>query len=440
VIVLLACGLRVGMVFALKAHRSDAGMYEHKVIAAALARGEGFRYPFYDAHANPTSQQAPAVPFLLSLCFLAAGPATDASKLLYMLAVNVPLFAAATVATWCLGRRMWGSSVGLWAAASLAVYPPLVYAVTRIQAASWSVCWLLIALALAAETLHRRSWRWAAAAGAAAGVGMLGEPILLAAAGLMFLALLVSALRRPRRLGMAAACVLAAVVVLLPWMLRNREVHGQFVFVKSTFWYAFWQGNHPGASGTDKRLPEPALRRRLAWATGGAGLEAALNEARAQAVSVDEDLTLARRDRLWEYSSEMRKVELFRCWALQFLKENPGQYLRLCGVRAGHMLWFDATNPRTYVLAYRLSYLVLAVLGLIGVVTAVLHRRPVYWRLPVLAGLGIFLFHTLTITSARFRLPIEALLMLPAAVVLDSLAGSFRRRGARAANPQRANG
>jgi hypothetical protein len=49
-------------------------------------------------------------------------------------------------------------------------------------------------------------------------------------------------------------------------------------------------------------------------------------------------------------------------------------------------------------------------------------------RLPLLPGLGILVFHTLAITSAGFRLPIEAFLLLPAAVVFTALGeylGSF---------------
>ena len=291
--------LRVGLIFAIRAHHTDAGMYEHEVIASNLASGNGFRYAFFSDRPLPTSQQAPAIPYLLSFCFRIAGGNTPAARLLYLLGVNVALAAGATLAMCQLGRRMWNPTVGAWAAAGFAIYPPMIYATTRIQAATWSVCWLLIALALTMEACHRRNWKWGCLAGASAGIGLLGEPIIVAPAALVFLALAANCLRQPRRLGVVAAALLAATVVLAPWMVRNTLVHERIVFIKSTFWYCFWQGNHIGATGTDKLLPDAELRSRLAWAWGGANLEADLNAAREQAVSVDSHLSpaVARGDR-----------------------------------------------------------------------------------------------------------------------------------------------
>ncbi len=423
--------LRVGLVFAIHAHHTDAGMYEHEVIASSLASGHGFRYAFFSDRPLLTSQQAPAIPYLLSFCFRIAGGNTPAARLLYLLVVNVMLAAGATLAMWQLGRRMWNPSVGAWAAAGFAIYPPMIYATTRIQAATWSVCWLLIALTLTMEACHRRNWKWGCLAGASAGIGLLGEPIIVFPAALVFLALAANCLRQPRRVGVVVAALLAAAVVLTPWMVRNTHVHERIVFIKSTFWYCFWQGNHLGATGTDKLLPEAELRRRLAWAWGGATLEADLNAAREQAISVDSHLSQESLAAIVARPSEVEKVDRFKMLAQSDLSENPGHYITMCGIRLGQILWFDPTNPRAYVLSYRLSYLVLLGLAIFGVGLSMTGRGALYWQLPLLAGVGILVFHTLTITSARFRLPIEALLLLPAALVFAVLAEGLGRFGSR---------
>ncbi len=420
--------VRVGLIFAIGVHSTDSGMYEHEVIASNLASDNGFRYAFFSDRPLLTSQQAPAIPYLLSFCFRIAGGNTPAARLLYLLGVNVVLAAGSTLAMWQLGRRMWNPTVGAWAAAGFAIYPPLVYSATRIQAATWSVSWLLIALALTIEACHRRNWKWGCLAGASAGVGLLGEPIIVAPAALVFLAMAANCLRQPRRPGVVAAALLAAVVVLAPWLIRNALVHERIVFIKSTFWYCFWQGNHIGATGTDKLLPDAELRRRLAWAWGGAALEADLNAAREQAVSVDSHLAQDSLAAIVAEPREVEKVDHFKTLVERDLSENPGHYLRLCGVRLWQMLWFDPTNPRAYVLPYRLSYLALVALAIVGVGLSLFGRRAAYWQMPLLAGVGILIFHMLTITSARFRLPIEALLLLPAAVffaaLLERLPGS----------------
>jgi 4-amino-4-deoxy-L-arabinose transferase-like glycosyltransferase len=419
------------MIVAIRAHHTDAGMYEHEVIASNLASGNGFRYAFFSDRPLLTSQQAPAIPYLLSFCFRIAGGNTPAARLLFLLGVNVTLAAGATLAMWQLGRRMWNPTVGAWAAAGFAIYPPLIYATTRIQAATWSVCWLLIALALTVEACHRRNWKWGCLAGASAGVGLLGEPIIVFPAALVFLALAANSLRQPRRLGVVAAALLATAVVLAPWMIRNAVVHERIVFIKSTFWYCFWQGNHLGATGTDKLLPEADLRDRLAWAWGGATLETDLNAAREQAISVDSHLPQESLAVILAVPSEVEKVDHFKVLAKHAVSEHPSHYITMCGVRAAQLLWFDPTNPRAYVLSYRLSYLVLLSLSIVGVVLSMTGRGAMYWQLPLLAGAGILVFHTLTITSARFRLPIEAFLLLPSALVFAALGEYLGRIGSR---------
>lgn len=441
-IVVIGVLARVGTILAIKAHHSDAGMYEHLEIASNLVQGRGFQFAFFADAPLPSSQQAPAVPSLLALCFFIAGENTPTAKLVYMLGVNVLLSAAGMVAIWQLGRRMRGDSLGLCAAAIFAVYPPLVYAATRIQAAIWSVCWLLVALAFAVEAMHRRSPRFAALAGAAAGCGMLGEPIMLFPAALVAIVMLWQLRTTVGGWRVVGATALAASLVLAPWTIRNAVVHHRLVFVKSTFWYAFWQGNHEQATGTDKLLPADAVREQLAWARGGASLEDVMNQARSQAISVDSHLSSDELAAIRALPTEVEKVDHFKRLSLRELVENPGHYVRLCLTRLGQMLWFDPTNPRAYVLSYRASYLLLASLSLVGI--AISWRKPPLrqWQLPAAAVIALLIFHSLAITSARFRLPIEALIALPAGVTLATLCGwptSRRSQATSTINPHHLN-
>jgi hypothetical protein len=303
---------------------------------------------------------------------------------------------------------------------------------TRIQAVNGSVTFLLVLLACFIALLERsRSWRLAiviaTATGVAGALGALGEPILAAPFGCCWLWL--GWQRRSLRL---SALVLAGfVIVLAPWLTRNAMQHGRVTFVKSTFWYVFWQGNHAGASGTDKLQVSAELQRELAWSTGlGRESEALLTAAREQAVSVNVSLSESDLYELHALGSEIEKVHWFERRARRWLSQGFGHYVRLSARRLGLLLWFDDTNPRSFVLAYRLPYLVLFGLALGGLVLIARDRQRqsgfAFW---VVALGSLFLVHTLIITSARFRLPIEALYLLPGAFAVDRLIHRLSREG-----------
>src|SRR5206468_9898926 len=54
------------------------------------------------------------------------------------------------------------------------------------------------------------------------------------------------------RLRNAAVLFIAALVVIGPWTVRNRLVHGQWIPIKSTFCVNVWKGNNENATGTDR--------------------------------------------------------------------------------------------------------------------------------------------------------------------------------------------
>jgi hypothetical protein len=95
--------------------------------------------------------------------------------------------------------------------------------------------------------------------------------------------------------------------------------------------------------------------------------------------------------------------------AISELHDRPGRYFDLCLRRFRYFWLFDETNPKTRVWTYRAGHLGLTVLALIGLVLA----RPALRQrlLPTVAvALLIAFFHTLTIVSARFHIPIEPLM------------------------------
>jgi hypothetical protein len=212
------------------------------------------------------------------------------------------------------------------------------------------------------------------------------DPIMAAVGAVLFLVRLCP--RWSVRQSMTVMLMIALGV--LPWSLRNYQVHGRPILIKDSFWYVFWQGNTTASHGTDKLLAsDDAPSRRRA--------------------SVDETMPTEFRDRLRLRPSEVERMDAFGPLIRQELSRRPMQYVEKCLLRLRQWIWFDETNLHARSLVYRSSYLTLIVLAAVGIGTwpAVGNRGTAI----LVAGGVISLFSIFIITSARFRLPVEFLLV-----------------------------
>lgn len=427
---LFALAVRVCTVSLLPAAREAAATYEHGEIAANLVSGRGFSVTFLGTH-GPTSQQAPLYPAILALAYKAFGvdsaPAVLCMQLLQCVAGTLLVLSSAWLGWSLIPERR---ELGWLAGVGAAVYPAHVYMVTHVQTVCFSTLHLTLLAAWAASPWGGSRTIKAAGLGLLAGLLLLWDPILLLT--LPFIAVLywqscarVDGCRgRPPacRISQAgwspcwmrlllAACVCAATVA--PWLYRNWRVHGEFVFVKSTFGYAFWQGNNPISWGTDK-VPKPSAEAiRQAHDGTLAGIDRAMWEARRETLYIDD--VLLKPTGYCEFAglSEPARSRVLLERAMEFIREHPERYVALCGKRLRYMLLFDETNPRAASRVYRASTVVWLVLSLVGLWVL----RPWWGRLwpTVGAAVALVLFHTCTIASARFRIPLEPLTFVWAA-------------------------
>ncbi len=182
--------------------------------------------------------------------------------------------------------------------------------------------------------------------------------------------------------------------------------------IKSTFGYAFWQGNCALSEGTDKVVRD-SVERILARTEEGSfnleGINRTLWIARHEAGYLD-DIALTQADyrALGRVSEPERSRILFRR-ALADLAADPARYGKLCLRRARYFFFFDETNPKLRVLAYRVPHLGLTLIAAVGLLTAAPPVRKRLWPTVITTAL-IASFHTLTIVSSRFHIPIEPFL------------------------------
>jgi hypothetical protein len=415
--------------------------YEHGEIAENLLAGRGFSVTFLGT-SGPTSQQAPFYPALLAAIYRVFGVATPASLLVMLVLQAV----AGTLLALCVAWLGWsllpdwptaGSTAG-WLAA---LYPSHVYMVTHFQVAVWSALVLTALVAWVAWQCGRHGWAKALIAGLLAGWLLLIDPILALALPLVAYLFwrrdrdmvvadgwLNGLWARAGRLGRLAAIAITAALAIAPWLYRNYRVHGEAVFIKSTFGYAFWQGNNSVSWGTDKIPKRSDESLRQAHDGTIAGQHRALWEARHETLYIDDVLLKPTGYRQFAGLSELQRSRLLGKQAWESIVRDPAHFGRLCLRRLRYFLLFDETNPKARNRVYRAATVAWLVSASIGLLVLRPHWRTLWPMIAIFAA--VTLFHALTITSARFRIPIEPLSLVwaaaPYAVLFDRGRAAFR--------------
>ena len=265
---LIAFAMRVGFMLAERTYQFPAIKnhfafgYETGSIAGAIARGEGFSSPFAEP-SGPTAWIGPIYPYLLAGIFKFFGLFSDASAIA-ILTVN-SLFAAMTcwvmfqIAEEVFDRRAAYLAAGLWA-----VVPFFFrYAITWVwdPPVSAFLLSLGVLLVLRLRDAERKHW---ISLGVLAGISALVNPALTT----LFPALFAWAVWKLWHRGIRA--VVPAIMALMvmgicisPWLIRNRLVFGQWVFLRSNAAFEFSLGNFPGSPGVAYAGMHPAVNPRI---------------------------------------------------------------------------------------------------------------------------------------------------------------------------------
>jgi 4-amino-4-deoxy-L-arabinose transferase-like glycosyltransferase len=260
-ITLAALALRVVWVLYTDTYPAGGDPHWYYNVATNIARGKGVVADHYrtifdpdPVIGEPTAAWPPAFSFLLAGLWQITGISNEAAKLL-----NAALGAATVPFVYLLARRLFSTGAGLLAAGVFAVFPnaiawtPVLFPEQLFTLLFVFGLWLLVA-AMSAE----RPRTTALAFGAIAGLAIFtrGEGAVLLAAGALFW------LHRDgwrRGAGLTALAAGAAVVVLLPWTVRNRITMGAWIPVATNSGVALRIGHSPWATGTTDVVtpPEP---------------------------------------------------------------------------------------------------------------------------------------------------------------------------------------
>jgi 4-amino-4-deoxy-L-arabinose transferase-like glycosyltransferase len=212
----------------------------YDTLARNILAGNGFslsqRAPF-----EPTLYRTPIYPYFLTVLYGLFG---FHATVIYL--VQALIGSVTSCLMFFVARRYLGQREALLVAALNAIYPFTARFVAARLSETLFTFLMCGAIYLVICAYQKESWRWMSAAGAMMGVAILCRPenmfFPFFLAGLFLLA---HRFRKPWW-KLSAALVVCALIVLLPWMVRNYQITGKVgPLVRFGPGVAFWQTTLP---------------------------------------------------------------------------------------------------------------------------------------------------------------------------------------------------
>ena len=366
-------------------------------IAASLASGHGFSSPFGPA-TGPTAWEPPLYPYLTAGVFLIFGIYTRASALV-LLSLNSVFSALTCIPIFLIARRIFSAKVAAGSAWAWALLPNIIFWCTRAIWETSLAALLLTTIFWFALTLEdREGWLPWFQFGLLWGITALSSTSLLSflpAAGLW------AWYRRARRGKRSFAGVALASVVffacIAPWLVRNYETFGKFIFIRDNFGAELRLGNGNGADGTLMLYLDVT------------------NDAYAM--------------RQFQAMGELPYIAMRKRQALDYIRADYGRFVTLC-VRRLVYFWAGPpkdTQPPWMGAAKNSLFLGWSALAFWGLGRALRLRKPDAWLL-----FWLFLFYPaiyyFVYCIPRYRHPIEPEMAILAVFVVTEAERAHGRK------------
>lgn len=378
----IALLLRVGWVIlghTYKFKAADANFsfgWEMGRIAGSLASGHGFGSPFVPGN-GPTAWEPPLYPYLTAGVFLLFGIYSKTSAFV-LLCLNSVFSALTCIPIFLIARRIFSEKVAVGSAWAWALLPNVMFWCVRwVWETSLSALLVAIIFWLALTLEDRGGWQPWFQFGVLWGIAALNSTSLLSfLPGAGFWAWYRRAQRGKRSL---AGVVLASVVFfacITPWLIRNYQTFGKFIFIRDNFGAELRLGNGPGADGTWMEYLHPA-----------------------------QDLFALHQ---YEAMGELAYIALRKQQALDYIRADYPRFVRLCLKRFVYY-WAGppkATEPWWLNPAKNSLFLASSVLTFWGLGRTLRQRRPgaslLFWLILLYPAVYYVVFSAL-----RYRQPIE---------------------------------
>lgn len=250
-IALLAFGLRAGyLIRHLHEFRLAGDALNYQMMSWQWVEDGVYGYALQRRSGEPNAYVTPGYPLFLSAIY--AVVRDPYLQITVARGLQMALGAATTIIAFLAVRRTIGrSDVALLTAFLVAVYPPFVQSSWQILTEVLALFTMVLYFWLQASGLVTGSRWWNIAAGLAFAAQLLVRPVLLPLAPLPFLYLLVKHgwRRWPEALRAGLWTALGAIVLMLPWWIRNLVVLNQMVLTSTGSANPFLAGTYPYLRG-----------------------------------------------------------------------------------------------------------------------------------------------------------------------------------------------
>lgn len=305
------------------------------------------------------------------------------------------LLAAACWFLFKIGQSLVNRRVGLIAASIWAIYPELIFLTVRFAPENAMFLPMMALLYVVQKLPDSGGNKSTFGCGMLLGIACWVNPSLQILGAIVPASWLLN-----RRVGVRAwlksSAILAAgaILVIAPWTIRNYVKLGAFVPLRSAFAYNVWRGNHIGATGTVRTFDGNI---------------------------VDVAVPPEYKEYYEKYmvSDEIERDRFFAGEVKTFIRENPGEYLKLTTIRFYYFWWRDFTHPLTSHPLYIVPWILILIFASIGMISILPQWR--LWSLWWLQIIGFTVLFSLTIFLPRYRMPIYPAMFLLAATGIDRM-------------------
>jgi hypothetical protein len=352
----------------------------------ALSKALYTEQSFGGAEFEDSSDWSPGAPFLYAASFYATGGAREGTARIVEALLGVATILVVFALGWRLGGRAHGRFAGLVAAFAVAVYPPFLHttgelmseppAMLTLPAAILAFLWACDRQADAVvpgmRGQHASWWVWFVPGLLFGLTAMFRPEYLLVGAAFVLLAAVRGWHAREWRLGLTGAAVLLVALILpiLPWTVRNLVVLDRVVPISTGGGKALYVGTYLPADGEYQRVKAILAERYMSFTP----------------IDLDRvDPTPLFDEVAKEHPDLPRDEALGKIGKENFSKyfdEDPWGYLAMTVRKVGRM-WSSGVGEAMSTTAGRVVQIALVILGLAGFVLLGLHRR--WWELIVLA-------------------------------------------------------